>query len=78
MKYTIKNYQRNFNGSRHLITIEYYPKKKFLRKQKEPYIKQYIGESTVWSEFPSFKSCGTRMDSWLNDLNNRLEYEKEF
>ena len=47
----------------------------FRRKEKTF---QVLGHNTVWHYFPSFRWCPTVLESWLSEVNERLEYLEKF
>lgn len=75
MKYVVKKFVLEAYESDNLIVIKYFPKKKFLRKQRHSYTVQYLGSGTVWKQFPSFKRCDTSMEEMLSEINERETYQ---
>lgn len=42
----------------------------------KPKIKQYIGECTVWYNYPEFKRCAIWDEVWLADVWVMLEFKR--
>lgn len=57
------NYEKKAGES--LITVTY----------SDESVKQFIGSSTVWYEYPKIKRCDTYMESWLSDIETYHEFK---
>ena len=85
MKYEIENFKYHYYKYDNLITIIYYPKMKQilnwickllnLKNSENTVRKKYIGNNTVFHEYPEFSRCDTCTERWLSNINSKLEYE---
>ncbi len=59
----------DYKITRHRIIKSIFGKNKNIKQE-------FIGDCTVWHEYPSGKRCGTFLESWLCDIWKKEQWEE--